>query len=73
MEYEKSEEDIKYRSACENVKKIVNAIKFLKIKYYLDFSKISKEDEERFQQLEADLDKVSEENKFRWTKIRIDE
>lgn len=62
MEYEKSEEDIKYRSACENVKKIVNAIKFLKIKYYLDFSKISKEDEERFQQLEADLDKVSEEN-----------
>ena len=47
MEYEKSEEDIKYRSACENVKKIVNAIKFLKIKYYLDFSKISKEDEEK--------------------------
>lgn len=62
MEYEKSEEDIKYRNACENVKKIVNAIKFLKIKYYLDFSKISKEDEERFQQLEEDLDRVSEEN-----------
>lgn len=62
MEYEKSEEDIKYKNACENVKEIVNAIKFLKIKYYLDFSKISEEDEKRLQQLEADLDKVSKEN-----------
>lgn len=62
MEYENIDENAKYLKACENVKKIVNAIKFLKIKYYLDFSKISKEDEERFQQLEADLDKVSEEN-----------
>ena len=35
MEYEKTDEDIKYRTACENVKKIVNAIKSLKIKYYL--------------------------------------
>ncbi len=71
MEYEKSEEDIKYRSACENVKKIVNAIKFLKIKYYLDFSKISKEDEERFQQLEADLDRVSEENNLTGLKSEL--
>lgn len=71
MEYEKSEEDLRYRKACENVKKIVNAIKFLKIKYYLDFSMISKEDKDRLQQLETDLDIVSEENNLSGLKTEL--
>lgn len=71
MEYEKSEEDLRYRKACENVKKIVNAIKFLKIKYYLDFSMISKEDKDRLQQLETDLDRVSEENNLSGLKTEL--
>ena len=71
MEYEKSEEDLRYRKACENVKKIVNAIKFFKIKYYLDFSMISKEDKDRLQQLETDLDIVSEENNLSGLKTEL--
>ena len=71
MEYEKTDEDIKYRTACENVKKIVNAIKSLKIKYYLDFSKISEEDEMRFKQLESNLDKISEENNLDGLKTEL--
>ena len=71
MGYEKTDEDIKYRTACENVKKIVNAIKSLKIKYYLDFSKISEEDEMRFKQLESNLDKISEENNLDGLKTEL--
>ena len=71
MEYEKTDEDIKYRTACENVKKIVNAIKSLKIKYYLDFSKISEEDEMRFKQLESNFDKISEENNLDGLKTEL--
>ena len=55
----------------ENVKKIVNAIKSLKIKYYLDFSKISEEDEMRFKQLESNLDKISEENNLDGLKTEL--
>lgn len=62
MEYENAEKAIQYRTACENVKKIVNAIKFFKIKYYLDFSKISEDDEKKYRQLNIDLERITEEN-----------
>ena len=41
MEYEKIDEEARYLKACENVKKIVNAIKNIKMKYYTNFAKIS--------------------------------
>ena len=44
MEYEKIDEEARYLKACENVKKIVNAIKNIKMKYYTNFAKISSED-----------------------------
>ena len=47
MEHENLDENAKYLAACENVKKIVNAIKSIKIKYYPNFAKISEADKIR--------------------------
>ena len=62
MNYENVDENATYRIACENVKKIVNAIKTLKIKYYPDFDRISEEDKAKFDELQQQLEKISEEN-----------
>ena len=45
MEYEKIDEEARYLKACENVKKIVNAIKNIKMKYYTNLEKISQEND----------------------------
>ena len=58
MEYENVDEVTK-RQACEKVKQIVKAIKAMKIKYYLNFSKISEKDRETYQKLEESLEKIS--------------
>ena len=58
MEYENVDE-VARRQACERVKQIVKAIKAIKIKYYLNFSKISAKDKETYQKLESSLDKLS--------------
>ena len=47
------------RQACERVKQILKAIKAIKIKYYLNFSKISAKDKETYQKLESSLEKIS--------------
>ena len=60
MEYENVDEVAK-RQACERVKQIVKAIKNMKIKYYLDFSKISEKDKETYQKLEEALDQAAKE------------
>lgn len=62
MEYENIDEATAYRKACENVKKIVNAIKAIKIKYYPNFSRISDEDKKVYQELEANLEQISQEH-----------
>lgn len=62
MNYENVDENATYKIACENVKKIANAIKALKIKYYPNFDRISKEDKTKFDQLQQQLKKISEEN-----------
>lgn len=62
MEHENIDENAKYLTACENVKKIVNAIKLIKIKYYPNFSKISEEDKQVYKELEVNLEKISEDN-----------
>ena len=58
MEYQNTDDAIR-RDACEKVKQIVKAIKAIKIKYYLNFSKISEKDQDTYQKLEANLDKIS--------------
>lgn len=58
MGYE-SVNDVLKEQAQERVKQIVKAIKAIKIKYYIDFSKISKEDDEKYQKLEASLEQIS--------------
>lgn len=62
MEYEKVDEDVKYLTACENVKKIVNAIKTIKIKYYPNFASISQDDKNVYNQLEEKLEMISTNN-----------
>lgn len=58
MGYENIDEATR-KEACERVKQIVKAIKAIKIKYYLNFSKISAKDQETFQKLEANLEKIA--------------
>lgn len=70
MEYENIDEATK-REACERVKQIVKAIKAIKIKYYLNFSKISAKDRERYQKLESNLEKISEEYNLNKLKVAL--
>ena len=69
MEFENTDEAIR-RQACERVKQIVKAIKAMKIKYYLNFSKISQKDQETYQKLEENLDKVSTSHNL--TKLKVE-
>lgn len=62
MEHENVDENAEYLMACENVKKIVNAIKNIRIKYYTNFARISAEDKQKYELLEANLEKISETN-----------
>lgn len=62
MEHENIDENAKYLKACENVKKMVHAIKLIKIKYYPNFAKISGKDKEIYEQLEENLQRISENN-----------
>jgi len=58
MDYQNTDEATR-REACEQVKKIVKAIKAIKIKYYLNFSKISGEDKAIYDKLERNLEEIS--------------
>ena len=58
MDYPNTDEATR-REACERVKQIVKAIKAIKIKYYLTFSKISGEDKVTYDKLEENLEKIS--------------
>lgn len=71
MEYENAEENAKYLQACENVKKIANAIKKIKMKYYTNFAKITNEDKEVYEGLEEELEKISSENNLENLKIAL--
>lgn len=62
MEYENIDESARYLKACDNVKKIVNAIKKIRMKYYINFSKISEEDRKVYDELEENLERIAEEN-----------
>ena len=71
MEHENIDENVRYLKACENVKKIVNAIKVIKIKYYTNFAKISEEDKKKYDELEKNLNKISEENNLNNLKVAL--
>lgn len=58
MDYQNTDEATR-REACERVKQIVKAIKAIKIKYYMNFSKISGEDKQAYDRLEENLEKIS--------------
>lgn len=58
MEFQNTDEAVR-KEACEKVKQIVKAIKAIKIKYYLNFSKISTKDQEIYQKLEANLESIT--------------
>ena len=70
MEYQNMDDAIK-REACEKVKQIVKAIKAIKIRYYLNFSKISEKDQETYQKLQANLDKISESHNLQNLKVAL--
>lgn len=70
MEYGNTDEATR-REACERVKQIVKAIKAIKIKYYLNFSKISQEDRETYQKLEANLEQISEKHDLNNLKVAL--
>ena len=70
MEYQNTDEAIR-REACEKVKQIVKAIKAIKIKYYLNFSKISAKDQETYQKLEANLEKISSSHNLNNLKVAL--
>ena len=70
MEFENTDEAIR-RQACEREKQIVKAIKAIRIKYYLNFSKISEKDQETYQKLEANLDKISTSHNLNKLKVEL--
>ena len=71
MEYQNVDEAAR-RDACERLKMIVKSIKALKIKYYLNFSRISSQDQETYLRLQKDLDRVAEENDLKNLKNEIE-
>lgn len=71
MEYDKIEEEAIYKDACEKVKKIIKAIKAIKIKYYPNFSRISEEDKQAYQELEAKLEQISEAHGLQALKVEL--
>lgn len=62
MEYEKREENTVYIVACDNVKKIANAMKSIKIKYYPNFARITEEDKQKYNQLENQMNSIVAKN-----------
>ena len=70
MEFEGTDEAIR-RQACERLKQIVKAIKAIKIKYYLNFSKISEKDQETYQKLEANLEQLSNSHNLNKLKVEL--
>lgn len=71
MVHENVDENATYLKACENVKKIVNAIKTIKMKYYTNFAKISQEDKKTYDELEKKLEIIAEENNLMNLKIAL--
>ena len=70
MDYQNTDEATR-REACERVKQIVKAIKAIKIKYYLIFSKMSPKDKELYDALENQLEEISERHDLHKLKVAL--
>lgn len=70
MGYENVDETAR-REACEKLKQIVKAIKAIKIRYYLNFSKISEKDQETYKKLQANLETISESHNLHNLKVAL--
>lgn len=70
MEYQNVDEGAR-RESCERLKMIVQSIKALKIKYYLNFSRMSSQDQETYLRLQNDLDRVAEESDLNNLKVEL--
>lgn len=71
MEYDRIEEDVIYKNACNNVKNIAKAIKAIRIKYYPNFSRISEQDKETYQELETKMEQISSEHGLDKLKVAL--
>ena len=71
MEYDRKEEDVIYKNACNNVKNIAKAIKAIRIKYYPNFSRISEQDKETYQELETKMEQISSEHGLDKLKVAL--
>ena len=70
MDYQNTDEATR-REACERVKQIVKAIKAIKIKYYLNFSKISGEDKTTYDKLQRNLEEISTSHNLNNLKVAL--
>jgi hypothetical protein len=61
MDYQNTDE-VARKAACEKVKQIANAIIKIRKKYYLCFSRISAEDQKRYDELKMQMERVACEN-----------
>lgn len=71
MEHGNIDNLAQYKEACENVKKIVKAIKTIKMKYYPNFAKITEEDSKIYQTLENNLDRIAQKNNLQNLKVAL--
>lgn len=62
MEYENIDEAARYQEACRKVKRIAEAIKHIKIKYYPNFAKISEQDKQVYDELNVQMEQIASEN-----------
>lgn len=70
MEYQSTDEATR-KAACERLKQIVKAIIAIKIKYYANFSKISKADKEKYESLEMQMNTIAEEHNLNSLKVAL--
>ena len=62
MEYENIDEAARYQEACRKVKRIAEAIKHIRIKYYPNFAKISEQDKQVYDELNVQMEQIASEN-----------
>ena len=62
MGYENIDKADAYQEACRKVKRIAEAIKHIRIKYYPNFAKISEQDKQVYDELNVQMEQIASEN-----------
>ncbi len=71
MKYEEVDENIAYKNACENVKKIAKAIMAIKIKYFHNFNQITEADKKIYDELYEKIEQISQEHGLNNLKVAL--